>query len=297
LGAGAIGSIVGAALAERHEVILVGRQAHVRAINASGLRITGNERRLVRLAARTELDPERPGEVVLVAVKACALAAALQEAAALVPPDACVALLLNGLGVEEVAHQALPSHEIVRLVVSIGAAFREPGVVEHWDGPALEGWAGPGLEAPEGRAGRRVAELFDGTSIQVRVRSDFDQVVWRKLAVNCIVNPLSALLGLRNCDVIDPRTRQLRRAVYDEVAAVAATEGVTLAEEFFDKVEERIQVSKNYSSMLQDIEQGRSTEIEFLNGAVAARGAANGIPTPVNDTLAILIRGLQKKGQ
>jgi 2-dehydropantoate 2-reductase len=166
--------------------------------------------------------------------------------------------------------------------------------VEYWDGPTLEHGSRPGLDFPATDDGREAMAAFAQGWVRTRVREDFLTAVWRKLAVNCVVNPLTALLRVRNRDVIVPETSPVRQAVFEEVRSVAALEGTVIEAAFGDTIDERMRASLNWSSMLQDVERGRTTEIDFLNGAVAARGRAGGVPAPVNAALAALIRSLSK---
>ena len=167
LGAGAVGSVIGAALAESHSVTLVARPEHARQISRAGLRITGHDDRLVHPAATEELPASGPGDLLLVSVKAHAVHRALSGVADRVPKGTLVGLLANGLGVEEVAERALPGRRLVRVIVGIGATFREPGCVEHWDGPVLEQWGGPGLDFPATDEGREaMAACVEATCAQ-----------------------------------------------------------------------------------------------------------------------------------
>ena len=293
LGAGAVGSVIGASLCDHHDVTLVARPDHARKIASEGLRIAGTRELVAFPAVAEELLPLMPGELLFVTVKAHALREALEPVADRIPADTLVVLLQNGLGVEEIAEHVLPGRRLVRAVVGIGATFREPGCVEHWDGPSLPQWGGPGLELPASRDGHVVAEAFGPGWIRARCREDFESVVWRKLAVNCVVNPLSSILRVRNCDAITPETAEIRRGVFEEVRAVAAAADIVIEGAFLQSLEERIKASQNWNSMLQDLERGRPTEIDFLNGAVSERGRAQEIPTPMNDTLTALVRALE----
>jgi 2-dehydropantoate 2-reductase len=121
---------------------------------------------------------------------------------------------------------------------------------------------------------------------------------WRKLIFNAATNPIGALTGLthgRVCE--DPGLRALVSALVDEGKAVASAQSIELdadPEELIDYAARRDVAYDHKASMLQDVEARRQTEIEFLNGGVARFGREHGVPTPLNDAVAALIRGVER---
>ena len=119
---------------------------------------------------------------------------------------------------------------------------------------------------------------------------DLRAVAWDKMAINCVANPLAALTGARNRDLVAPQLEDLRRGVVAEVMAVAAAEGITMPPDTAARVDAMLSRSRNLNSMAQDVLRGRPTEIDHLNGFVAALGEHHGIDTPVNRWLADMVR-------
>ena len=140
--------------------------------------------------------------------------------------------------------------------------------------------------------------MFSRAGLPTLVDRDVTSLIWGKLVVNVGINALTALLHLRNGQLADfAETRELVGMAVEEAVTVAGAAGVTLPYE--NAVEKVLAVATstagNQSSMLQDILRGRLTEIDSINGALVQEGHRLGIATPVNRTLTLLIRNLEKK--
>src|SRR5204863_2876920 len=260
LGAGAIGSLYGAKLATGNEVTLVGRAEHVAAINEHGLRIEGLESQVVPLHAVTTLDRIGPGVLVLVTTKVADTAAALAPLSPLVRDDTTIVSLQNGFDSEEIVRRALGDRGIVlRAITQFGAIFESPGVIQFMArGYTL-------LESHERSA--RLADILSGASLDCRVSPDIGADVWHKLVVNCVVNPITAILGCEVGGIANPQLDPLKRLVIDECVTVAASQGVTLAGNL-QEIDDFFRPSHNIASMLQDLPRGHATEIDYMNGAI-----------------------------
>lgn len=286
LGAGAIGSLYGAKLSDHHDVTLVARPEHARAVNDQGLRIEGLEPRTVRVAAVTTVERIEPGALVLLTTKVSASAAALGPIAPLVRDDTTIVCLQNGLGSEEIARDAVGGRgTVLRAITQFGAIFRAPGVIDFKA-------AGHTLLEPHARSAA-LAELFTASGLDGRISRDIRAAIWRKLVVNCVINPITAMLRCEVGAIADPRLDPLKRLVIDECVAVAAADGVRLDLDFQKTIPEIYGPSRNLASMYQDLLRGRPTEIDFMNGAVAALGERHGIPCPANRALTQIIKALQ----
>jgi 2-dehydropantoate 2-reductase len=138
-----------------------------------------------------------------------------------------------------------------------------------------------------------LCQLFAGLNLRCRVKNDFDTFVWIKLAINCLANPLAGILGANNRalggDVLNPA----KKAILQEVLAVAQSQGVLL-DLTVDKINGYLS-GENVPSLRTDLVRGRPTEIEYLNGAVARLGREKGIPCPANELISSLVR--YKSGQ
>lgn len=287
-GAGAIGSLLGARLASAgHEVLLVARAAHARAIDRGGLVVTGRTEAVVRLRARSRLEGGSPPDAVLLTVKAGAVRRAARSLARGLSAPAPVLALQNGIGIEAEAIAGLrdggwtaPERWLVRGVNTMGATFAGPGRVVH---------AGEGeilLPADASPADREAVERFEGlfasAGIPCRRAEAFAREVWRKVLVNAAVNPVTADHGVENGALLrDPLRGQAERLLR-EAQAVARAEGFAFADDEADRDLWRVvrATARNRSSMLQDLDRRRRTEIRQISGALLEAGERHGLDLP-----------------
>ncbi len=291
-GAGAIGSLFGALLSRFEEVTLVGRKAHMDAVSRTGLVIdTAGTVERFHPAACTAVPEGRRWDLVAVAVKTCHLDAACAELARLVPLPDTVMLVQNGLGNAEVAGRRLPSERIVRAVVYEGAALRSPGTVERF-GPghtSIGAPLAPGAAAPPSLA--KIARCLSDAGLTAAVADDIKEETWRKLIINAAINPLGAVTGLPNGGLVrSPYLRSLMRALVGECEKVAFAETGYRFDTAAKTEAIALRTSANRCSMLLDVERGRRTEIDFLNGKVVEIARRHGIDVPLNEQLVELIR-------
>jgi 2-dehydropantoate 2-reductase len=243
--------------------------------------------RRVRLDVR--VAPDAPPDLVLLATKATALRAAAAEAGAW-RAGAPLVTLQNGLDVAREAALGLPGATVVAAVIYLGANLVAEGEVTQ---VAL-------LRAHVGYEGRpadalaeAVAALLTRAGLPARAEADIVPLVWGKALVNAAMNPVGALAGVVNGDVAArPTLRAMACALADEGEAVARAEGVALpyASAAQATLETARATAANRCSMLQDLEAGRATEIEFLSGAIVRRAEARGIAVPANRAAAALVR-------
>jgi 2-dehydropantoate 2-reductase len=218
--------------------------------------------------------------------------------APLLAPDGRVICLQNGLGNLETATEMAGRSRVLGGRVIFGAEVPEPGRVRVTviADPVLVG-APDGNDAALDAEARRWAERFSAAGIPSRYTDRLIPELWAKVLYNAALNPLGALLGVpygRLAD--DPDTRAIMDEVIDEAFAVARACGVTLAwatameyrQVFYGRLVPS--TADHRSSMLQDLERARPTEIEAINGYVVRQGASHGVPVPVNATLARLVR-------
>jgi 2-dehydropantoate 2-reductase len=197
-------------------------------------------------------------------------------------PDSVFLVVQNGLvGRELLLEAAGRELEVVRAVAACGVDFREAGKVEFWGG---------GLSFERGERSAKLVDLFARAGVEASESPDFEKALWIKLAANCVINPLTALLEVRNSGAMTPELADLRGRIVAEVRALAAAEGYPLPDDLAESIERGLQSGGNRSSMLQDVTLGRTTEVEFLNGFVARRCGELGLDAPLNAGLAALIR-------
>ena len=284
-GAGAIGSYIGARCSPRG--ILVGRPDHVAAISRDGLQITGKEDDRVEIAASEQCPPIQDNTLVLVTVKMGDVEVAGHVLAPMLQTDTVVAVLSNGLDPERILAEIL-NRPVSRVIVQLGVTLEGPGEISYWGGSLM---LGPGAVEDH------ITSCLEPGGLLVKRTRDLQRVVWQKLAVNCVANPLSALTGRCNRDLITPELAALRGTIVEEVRLLATMENVTLPADMCERVDTALSSSGNLTSMLQDIRRGRPTEIEYLNGLVASRLAEHSIEAPVNQGLAEMVRLLSRGTQ
>ena len=302
-GAGAVGCFFGGMLARAGApVTLVGRPAHVAAIRRDGLLMeTLALREHVRVSADTEPAAVAGHDVVLFCVKSGDTEAGARAIAPHLAPGAVVVSLQNGvdnparLAPHVGAEGPGAAVEVLGAVVYVGCGMAGPGHVRHTGRGDLVIGGLRGSAEGERRA-REVAALFERAGVPCVVSPDIDADLWLKLIVNCAYNPTSALSRLQYGRMLtQPEGPDLMRAIVAEAVAVARAEGVNLPADGL--VEKVLAVGKamptQISSTAQDIGLGKRTEIDALNGHVARRGAALGVPTPVNTTLWQLVKLLE----
>lgn len=307
-GAGALGSVFGGFLAAAgHDVTLLGRRDHVGAIAATGLAIEGlfGARRVRDIAVAMDPGTLRgPFGAVLMTVKAYDTDAMLAAVAPLVAPDGCLVSLQNGLGNLERVVAAVGASRAVGARVIFGATVSAPGTarVTVCAEPVAVGAVVPGEPAADAHA-RRLAERLAAAGIPTEHAADVHAYLWSKVFYNAALNPLGALFGVPYGALADdPDARAIMDEVIDEGYAVARARAVTptiaSAAAYRDAFYGRLvpATAHHRSSMLQDLERGRRTEIDAINGALWAFGRAAGVPTPVNATLTRLIRWRERLG-
>jgi 2-dehydropantoate 2-reductase len=298
VGAGAMGCLYGGHLAEAGvDVSLVDVwREHVDAINAMGLHIKGvSGDRVVHIPATT--NPEIVGEVdlVLLFVKSYDTVQAVNGSGPLIGGDTKVLTLQNGLGNLEAVAEAFGAGRVIGGTTSHGSTLVAPGEILHaGEGLTLIG----ALEMGSRSTAEKVADMFNGAGLCTRVSDDVRGVIWGKVLVNLGINALTALTGLRNGQLLEvPELRRLMRFAVEEGVKVAKADGVDLGS--MDHVAHVYDVAKatgaNRSSMLQDVDRGRRTEIDALNGAVVVLGEKLGVETPVNRALTALVKGLEHR--
>ena len=288
LGAGAIGSYYGSALSRKADVLLVGRQAHVDAINAHGLEVSGAVEGTFYMETSTELDDIPRGALIVLTTKAYDIKRAIGGINGLLKPGVEILVLQNGLGNEQLVRSLVGRDvEVVRGLASTGVEFLEPGKI----GVKLVGET----VLPDTGTGRRIGRLLDSCGLEVRLSDRMAVEIWRKLTMNCVINPLTALLRVPNNEIAIERLRGVRVGIVDECVSVAEREGVALDGDLEAEIARAAASYSNISSMLQDVTKGRRTEIDFLNGRISELGREHSIPTPYNDVLTALIKFIEGK--
>jgi 2-dehydropantoate 2-reductase len=291
LGAGAIGSLFAAKLSARHDVTVIARREHADAINRDGLRVIGHEPFTCRVRAETSVASVPPDTLVLLTTKVNDNRSAVEPIASVLRGDTTVLCVQNGLGGETivkniVSAKAEPARpRVLRSVTTFGAIFQAPGVIDYKV-------AGHTL-LEDGPSSATFATLLTESGLDGRVSPDIKREVWRKLLFNCVINPITSMIGSDVGAIADPRLDPLKRLVIDECVTVARADGVVFDNDFLAELATVYGPSRNIASMRQDLMKGKPTEIDYMNGAVVDLGERHGIPCPVNAALVAIIKAME----
>jgi 2-dehydropantoate 2-reductase len=291
-GAGAMGCRLGAALARQHQVLLLdGWPPHVAAINDHGLLIDDEHGSHEITSIRAGPFPARddPADLVIVFAKATATAEVAAAARGAIGPATLVLTLQNGLGNIEALLPQVPRDRLLAGTTTLGTELVGPGRIRALGtGETVLGALGPRRHA------ERVAAVLAAAGLTTRVAADPLTVIWAKVAFNCVMNSLCTIGSIPvSALALYPGFDDLAGTILGEVAAVAAAEGVrvdvpaalALMKAQFDPAAS----GSHLASTLQDLLNGRPTEIAHLNGAIASRAAAHGIPAPANALITQLV--------
>lgn len=305
MGAGAMGSAVGGFMALKgHDVTLVGRKAHINAIKAAGLHITGiwGEHCVTKLNGFTSVEElqERKFDLIIVAVKSYDTENAAQVLAPYVDENTFLCSYQNGLGNAEILAEHYGWNRVVGARVIYGARINTPGEVEITviAAPTVVG-AYQG-DVPDVKA-RQIAQLMDDSGIPSCYTEKIQTILWSKVAYNCALNPLSALLDVPYGRLAEEvYTRRLMEEVIQELYSVGTAMGISLepanGEAYIKKFYEELlpPTAAHYASMREDLKKMRRTEIDALNGCIVRFGQEYGISCPSNALLTALVHAREK---
>lgn len=308
VGAGAVGSTVGALMARAGEdVTLIARQPHAEAINTGGLRVAGALGQFTVHPHATHQLAFRP-DLVLLTVKTQDVAGACEAIAAHVAGVPLVTLQ-NGVRADAVAASVLRPEDIVSGIAFFNSQFLEPGKVRYnLKGSLLIGES----FTSNGQRVEWIRELLS-KGIKTDISADIVAARWTKLLVNCLGNSLEAMTGtsLAQC-MQHPSLRRIGAAVLKESLSVTDTARIRLAGlpglppfalrlilrsplPIASSILKLFTGSTNtMTSTLQRLTRNRPTEIEYLNGEIVHLGQQSGVPTPFNDTVVELVHQIER---
>lgn len=309
-GAGAIGGLLGVEMARADiEVSVVARGEHLAAMRARGLRLRiDGEEHVARLRCTDQPTELGVQDYLIIAIKAHAITEAVEAMRPLLGPRTCIVTASNGLpywyfqdcdrfppgttlqsvdpGGEQ--YRTLDPARALGCVVYPAAEVIEPGVIRHEHGRKFP------IGEPRGERSARVDtlhELLTKAGFDAPVRADIRDEIWLKLWGNLCFNPLSALT-LATVDVIvsDPALRALCKTMMNEAKAIGDRLGLKLRVDAERRIDGVGALGAHKMSMLQDLEHGRSMEIEPLVGVVPELGRLLDMPTPTLDIVLALLR-------
>jgi 2-dehydropantoate 2-reductase len=297
VGCGAVGSLFAANLAQLDDVEVWAfdlARDHVDAINVKGLRLSGEGEVVGWLRATSDPRELPPCDLGIVATKAMHTGAAI-EATAHVFADGAVCSVQNGIGNEETIAEAVA--RVIRGTTFPAGRILEPGHVQ-WDVKG-DTTIGPFEGSPAAMEEvERLADACTRAGLPTKAVPDARGPQWCKVIFNSATNPVGALTGLthgRVCE--DAALRRFVSGLVDEGKAVAAAQGIVLDTDPEDLIDHAAKPEVAYdhkASMLQDVEARRQTEIDYLNGGIARFGREHGVPTPLNEAIWALVKGLER---
>ena len=300
LGAGALGCAIGGTLAAGgSDVTLIDRyQEHVDAINRDGLKMKeGETERVVHVKAATDCRGLPPADLVIVLVKSFHTHDAILSALPIVGERTAVMSLQNGLGHEDIlAEAAGPSHVLAGKTY-VGGVLLGPGrIIAGTRGKRtfigeLDGSISPRVAA--------IAEAFERAELPCTVSDNIVGTMWDKLLINVATGALSGVTGLPYGGLYAvPEIEACAVAAVGEAMAVARAAGIKLSiqepRDAWVMAAEGLPAEFR-TSMLQSLDKGAATEIDFINGAVVRAGQRRNVPTPVNQVLVAAIKGIERR--
>lgn len=291
LGAGSIGSLFGGLLARSgNDVTLIGREEHVEAIKEKGLRIIGIEEFTVKVEALTYAPEESP-DLLILATKSYSTANALECAKHVIDKDTWILSIQNGIGNEDLALKY--TRNVLGGITTNGAMLEKWGVVR---------WTGRGITHiglyPRGESefATKVAEVFNEAGIDTKVSNNIISWIWLKATVNSAINPVGALLEVKNGFLLEDEYLQgVLVEIAKEGCQVVQKLGIKFEEHPLEAIIDTLERTKeNYNSMYQDLIRGKKTEIDYINGKIVEYAEKLGLSAPMNSLLVALIKAKEK---
>ncbi len=316
VGAGAIGGLLAAKFALAGETVTVIDQgAHLAAIKRKGLKLIwqdGSEAVAENITASDKLEEAGPQDLVILALKAHYLDKVARQMPALMGPETAIVPMQNGipwwyfhkhggafdgrrltsLDPSGVLTKHIDAARIVGCVVYPAAGVPEPGVVRHVEGDRFP------VGEPDGGKSARVQQIHDllvKAGFRSRILDDIRSEIWLKAWGNLSFNPISALTHATLQEICQfAATRRLAATMMGEAQVIAEKLGVIFRHTIEKRIAGAESVGAHKTSMLQDVEQGRSLEIEALMGAVLELGALTGTPAPAIEAVYACVKLLNK---
>lgn len=296
-GSGAMGCTFGYHIQKNtdNEVILLDYWPdHIDNINSNGLEVTGQVEGKVEIKAMKPEEATEKADLIIVMTKSMQLENMVKAVQPLIDENTQLLCLLNGMGHEEILKNYVNLDQINMGVTVWAAGINGPGSVN------VSGVGSIDIQNIGGNdeAGQRIAEMMDEAGLHVRYNSDVMKAIWRKAMVNGSMNAIAALLECKvgeftNTDIQPEVTKEL----ISEFVEVGAAEGVDFDEnEMLEYIREtNKKVAGHYPSMYQDlITHNRKTEVDYINGAVVAKGKKHKIPTPYNELITQLVHAKEE---
>lgn len=296
IGAGAMGGVYGGLLSRAgYDVTLIDiRQDHIGKIREGGIAIEGMRgSHTIKLPAQIEFGGLPAGDLAIIFTDSNSTPDAARAAKKLLKPDGFALTLQNGIGNVEALVAELGRERVIAGVSMNSAANPANGRSAYTN----VGMTSIGeLDGRDSARVKEVAAMLNKAEIPTEIIPDPMNWIWGKFVLNCGVNALAAITGLRSGEMYrTPEVSALQDRVIDEIMAVVERKKLNLPEKDpRKKIKDHCRIRYNKPSMMQHIEQGRRTEIDALNGALVREAKALGIATPYNEAVVAVVKGLEK---
>lgn len=302
IGAGALGSLLGGLLSKEHDVTIIGRSEQVWVLGKKGLKIHGITEGEFRPRALTNVPKGEDFDLVILCVKSYNTEVTLDPLMDILKNGASILSLQNGLDNEERILKFMKDHdirsEVIGGITCHGVTYKGPGVIKHaGTGDTIIGHFASLSEEARSIA-IDVAKAFQDVGFDMETTPCIDREIWAKAIINSAINPLTAIVGVRNGKIL--ANSELLSSAEDlirEGVEIANAHGKDLT---FEEMRERTfdvaqRTSRNRSSMLQDLQRKRRTEVDSINGAIAGKAAEVGKEAPLNLTMVRLIKAMEDR--
>ncbi|MDH5173673.1 MAG: 2-dehydropantoate 2-reductase [Elusimicrobiota bacterium] len=303
MGAGAMGGLFGGMLIRAgQDVWLIDKhKQRAEKINREGLIIEASKalesreakQETIRIKATTDPQEVGPCDSVILFVKAYDTEEATRNSLPLTGKRTVWLTLQNGLGNIERMSKIVGKGRVVGGITYQGATVLDMGRIRHAGcGKTVMGE----IDGKESERIKSISDVFNQAGIETEISDNIEGVLWDKLLVNAVINPLTAIARVKNGQLLEsPLLKETMKLIVEEAVRVPLKKGIRLPyEKVFEKVEESCFASRdNISSMLQDILRKKRTEVDFINGAIVSEAEKIGISTPLNRALWNLVKFLE----
>jgi 2-dehydropantoate 2-reductase len=293
LGPGAIGLLFGGKFSKTNDVIFIDyKKERVEKIKKYGIVIEEeNEKISIPIDITEDVKEMKKVDIIMICVKSYSTEDAIKRIRNVIDDNTIILTLQNGLGNIETIAKYVKSDQIIVGVTSEGANRIDDNYVIHsGKGKTFIGE----MNSKVTERIKSIKEIFAKNGFETYYTDKIESYLWHKLIINTGINALATIFNIKNGELLRPEILSYVKLVINESEKVAKAKGIKLiSTNYFDEVKEVCKNTyENINSMLQDIRNGKKTEIDYINGAIVKEGKKIGIPTPVNEALVNLINSL-----
>ncbi len=295
VGAGSVGGYFGAHLARKHSnVSFLLRPKTQEVVSSKGVSVRSAIGESFTVYPQSSSNPQNlpQADLIILGVKAYDLSEVMDQLEPVLKPNTTILTLQNGVTIEDTLKMRFAPERVVGGVAFIYSKIAEPGVIDHFKKGMVTIGELMGIESPRLL---QIQELFKEAGIPCFLTDDIRKAKWEKMCWNCVFNPLTVVLNDHVAKALDaPELQPVIATIVREVAAVAmAAHRVPLDVQMPEKVVKWSQELRDiHTSMYDDWQARRPTEIDELNGYIVKRGKELGVPIPMNEMLTAVIKGM-----